>query len=97
MAVVMVLVALPHIASAIWPAVAKYFPPPLLSILVLSSSFYALLVWHSNWLLSRLFPGFSAIDIRRIQNTPAKAERLGATIGLAVSGLLVILWVRSFL
>jgi hypothetical protein len=97
MAVVAVWAGLPHIASAMWPSAAKYFPPSLLSILVLGSSFYALLVWRSEWLLSRMFPGVSGLDISGAQYTPAKAERLGAAIGLVVSGLLVTLWVRSVL
>lgn len=96
-AIVVVLATVPQIASAFLPSAAKYFPPPLLSMLVLGSAFNALLVWRSEWLLSRLFPGVSALDIGVVKNASAKAQRLGAAIGLAFSIVSVILWVRSFL
>ena len=83
-----VLVALvagaPFIAAALWPESAKYVPPSLLSILVLVSVAYALLVWRT--------------DPPPVTSAKARyGHRIAAGVGLLLSAFLSILWVRSLL
>ena len=96
-AVVVVLWALPYVAAAVWPIGAKYFPPALLSLLILGSIFYALLVWRTQQMWSWLFPGHEFPQTHAFLSKHTNTERASAVIGLAVSWSLLIFWVRSVL
>lgn len=81
----------PEIVRAYWPSGARFFPPFLLTSLLLVTVGYALLVWRPRQVLGRLFPGCAFETSRMTQR-----ERMGANVsafaGVAVSSVLCVVW-----
>jgi hypothetical protein len=93
--ILVVLVAsAPVVAGALWPDSAKFVPPPLLSMLVLLSVFYALLIWRSQWVFKAVFQGHLP-PAKLVSVT--QGHRIGAGIGLLLSAFLAVLWLRSLI
>jgi hypothetical protein len=76
--------------AALWPAHAHFFPPTVLLMVILLATFYSVMVWRTEWIGSKLFPGQTLPVVRR-------HDRFIAVIGLMLSVLLTGIWIRSVL
>lgn len=94
MVLVVVVAGAPFIAGALWPDSAKYVPPSFLSMLVLGSVAYALLVWRTESVFKALFQDHAPpVTLAKVTN----GHRIGAGVGLLLSAFLSVLWVRSLI
>ena len=89
-ALIVIVVGLNYVGAALWPQHAKFFPPSLLLMCALLTAFDALMVWRTEWMVSKLFPGEAAPPVR-------PHDRLAAWIGVVFTVVLAALWVRSLL
>jgi hypothetical protein len=89
---VLLVASAPFIANALWPDGAKYVPPPLLSMLVLPSVFYALVIWRTEWVFKVMFQRHPPPATLA---TVTNGHRVGAGVGLLLSAFLTVLWLRS--
>jgi len=91
--VVLMAVGVPIAASSLWPEGTRYFPPPLLVLLVLLTTLNALLAWRAESFFHTLFPG----HVPPVLLTSARNLRISASVGLVVSAFLAVLWLKSLI
>lgn len=93
---VLVLAAAPTAAEMFAPALAPYIPPFVLSLLVILTGGYVLLVWRPRAVVAALFPRhedstpvLSALDRRN--------ANISAIIMLAVTFIFTVFWLGTVL
>jgi hypothetical protein len=96
LALVFALAGAPPVAAQFAPSLAPYVPPFLLSSLVLISVAQALVVWRTQWVLAKLFPG-QQLSAPSLSASQRRAASAGAALGVLVSLVLVVFWVHSLL
>src|SRR6266513_5329895 len=84
---VLALASAPFAAAQFWPTGARFVPPSLLSLVCVGSLFYALLVWRTEWVFFRLFPG-QPLPTHLSTSEDLRRHRVAAGIGLFVSAFL---------
>ncbi len=89
-ALILAVFALDYFGATLWPRYAKFFPPSPLLILLIVTIFYALMVWRTEWMVSKLFPGQTAPEVR-------SRDRLIAVISTLLTIALMGFWIRSLL
>jgi hypothetical protein len=87
----------PTFVSYLIPSVSSFMPPLMLSLLVVFSIVEAIIVWRQNWLASLLFPGYVYPAAFALTKQGKRKAALTASIGLCLSLVLIIIWVRSLL
>jgi hypothetical protein len=94
---VLALATAPFAAAQFWPTVARFVPPSLLSLVCVASLLYALLVWRTEWVFFKLFPGHPFPAQLSTSEKDLRRHRVAAGIGLLFSGFLAALWLKSIL
>ena len=94
---VLALATVPFAAAQFWPTGARFVPPSLLSLVCVVSLFYALLVWRTKWVFSKLVPGQPLPAHLSTSEKDLRRHRVAAGIGLLLSGFLAALWLKSIL
>jgi hypothetical protein len=95
--IITVLALLSYTAEFLSSSIARFIPPFVLSLIVLLSVVNALLVWRTQWLISKLF-SIEEIPVQLV--LPGQGRRnaeISAYVGLVFSVVMLILWFRSLL
>jgi hypothetical protein len=87
-ATVLAVISLNYAGATLWPRYAHFFPPTLLLIVVLLTVFYSLMVWRTEWIVSKLFPGQTAPVV-------SKNDRFIALISVVLAVMVTGIWIRS--
>lgn len=94
---VFALATAPFAAAHFWPTGARFVPPSLLSLLCVVSLSYALLVWRTKWVFSKLFPSQPLLAHLSTSEKDLRRHRVAAGIGLLLSAFLAVRWLNSIL
>jgi hypothetical protein len=89
------LAALPSIVAEVMPSASPYVPPYLLTTVATFSGANALLVWRTQWLVAKLFPGQQLPTPLPFTAKERRSAAVSGVVGLLVTVALAIGWVRS--